>query len=207
MIPGIRLPKNASTKSYAPPFFYACIVPQEFLCYNKRINAKEELPMKKKSLLILLLILTLCVSLFMTACGGSSSSDSAAPADTAEEAEEVVEETEKTLEDMNAEENFLDDITDESGEMNGVAISFEGNDVIYTYDFSNTEGVTEEAMKDPTVVNSLQEALETGASDFVDMVKELESQTGITGIRVVVNYTWADDILCTATFDSEGLVD
>ena len=163
--------------------------------------------MKKKSLLILLLILTLCVSLFMTACGGSSSSDSAAPADTAEEAEEVVEETEKTLEDMNAEENFLDDITDESGEMNGVAISFEGNDVIYTYDFSNTEGVTEEAMKDPTVVDSLQQALDTGTSDFVDMVKELESQTGITGIRVVVNYTWADDILCTATFDSEGLVD
>lgn len=163
--------------------------------------------MKKKSLLILLLILTLCVSLFMTACGGSSSSDSAAPADTAEEAEEVVEETEKTLEDMNAEENFLDDITDESGEMDGVAISFEGNDVIYTYDFSNTEGVTEEAMKDPTVVDSLQQALDTGTSDFVDMVKELESQTGITGIRVVVNYTWADDILCTATFDSEGLVD
>ena len=163
--------------------------------------------MKKKSLLILLLILTLCVSLFMTACGGSSSSDSAAPADTAEEAEEVVEETEKTLEDMNAEENFLDDITDESGEMNGVAISFEGNDVIYTYDFSNTEGVTEEAMKDPTVVNSLQEALETGASDFVDMVKELESQTGLTEVRVVVNYTWEDDIICTATFDSEGLVE
>ena len=163
--------------------------------------------MKKKSLLILLLILTLCVSLFMTACGGSSSSDSAAPSDTAEEAEEVVEETEKTLEDMNAEENFLDDITDESGEMNGVAISFEGNDVIYTYDFSKTEGVTEEAMKDPTVVNSLQEALETGASDFVDMVKQLESQTGITGVRVVVNYTWEDDILCTATFDSNGLVE
>ena len=160
--------------------------------------------MKKKSLLILLLILTLCVSLFMTACGGSSSSDSAAPADAAEEA---VEEAEKTLEDMNAEENFLDDITDESGEMDGVAISFEGNDVIYTYDFSKNTDVTEEAMKDPVVVDSLQQALETGASDFVDMVKELESQTGLTGIRVVVNYTWEEDILCTGTFDSQGLVE
>ena len=163
--------------------------------------------MKKKSLLILLLILTLCVSLFMTACGGSSSSDSATPADTAEEAEEVVEETEKTLEDMNAEENFLDDITDESGEMDGVVISFEGNDLIYTYDFSKNTDVTEEAMKDPVVVDSLQQALDTGSSDFVEMVKQLESQTGITGVRIVVNYTWGDDILCTAAFDSEGLVE
>lgn len=160
--------------------------------------------MKKKSLLILLLILTLCVSLFMTACGGSSSSDSAAPADAAEEA---VEEAEKTLEDLDAEQGFLDNIVDESGEMDGVGVAFKGNDLIYTYDFSKNTDVTEEAMKDPVVVDSLQQALDTGSSDFVEMVKQLESQTGITGVRVVINYTWGDDILCTATFDSEGIVE
>lgn len=163
--------------------------------------------MKKKSLLILLLILTLCVSLFMTACGGSSSSDSAAPSDTAEEAEEAVEEAEKTLEDLDAEQGFLDNIVDESGEMDGVGVAFKGNDLIYTYDFSKNTDVTEEAMKDPVVVDSLQQALDTGSSDFVEMVKQLESQTGITGVRVVINYTWGDDILCTATFDSEGIVE
>ena len=44
-----RLSFNASNsserlKSYASHFFYVCIVPQESLCYNNRINAKEELP-------------------------------------------------------------------------------------------------------------------------------------------------------------------
>ena len=171
--------------------------------------------MKKKPLLILLLILVLCLTMFMTACGGSSDDSKADPGEAAETSEAAVEEETSESEEPAApgtlEEYFNENEDTLAGMMgddeSGVKIYCKGNDFIYLYDFSKMEdsNLTEEDMKNEVVVDSLKESLEDGGYTFGNVAQSLEKLTGISGINVVVTYTWGDEVIFSKSFTSADM--
>ena len=91
---------------------------------------------------------------------------------------------------------------DAAAESAGMTVEVKGNDVIYTYDLSNIDGVTEEMLKDEAMIGTLETSLDSMKSTFVDTCAELEEKTGFTGIQMIVNFTYGDDVLVTRTFTS-----
>ena len=172
--------------------------------------------MKKKPLLILLLILVLCLTMFMTACGGSSDDSKADPGEAAETSEAAVEEETSESEEPAAPgtlEEYFNENEDTLASMrgydesSGIEISCKGNDFIYLYDFSKMEdsNLTEEDMKNEVVVDSLKESLEDGGYTFGNVAQSLEKLTGISGINVVVTYTWGDEVIFSKSFTSADM--
>lgn len=159
--------------------------------------------MKKNPTLILLLIFVLCLTMFMTACGGSSSEEPAADEATEEAADEATEEATTaptTLEEyMNENETLADNITG-SGGNDQVRVSWKDNDLIYSYDFAKLGDYTEEQIRRDEMLDALENTLEEGGSGFGNIAKSLEDAIGITGINVVVNYYWEDEVLISKTF-------
>jgi len=93
---------------------------------------------------------------------------------------------------------------DAAAESAGMTVEVKGNDVIYTYDLSTIDGVTEDMLKDEAMINTLQSSLDSMESTFVDTCKKLEEETGFTGIQMIVNFTYGDEVLVTQTFTSGG---
>lgn len=161
--------------------------------------------MKKNTVLILLLILTLCATMFMTACGGSSSSEPASSTDTASE-EEVEEEAEEPAGPANLEEYMLanPDVVasiEEGIDSSSMTVTYEGNSIIYTYDFSiESSGLTKENFMDDAVKDSLNTALDEAKAEYGGYCKDMESSTGYSPITIVVNYTWEDEVIVTKTY-------
>lgn len=93
---------------------------------------------------------------------------------------------------------------DAAAESAGMTVEVKGNDVIYTYDLSNIEGVTEDMLKDEAMINTLQTSLDSMEDTFVETCKKLEEETGFTGIKMIVNFTYGDEVLVTQTFTSAG---
>lgn len=137
--------------------------------------------MKKKSITALLLIMTLCMSLALSACGNKKS----AP---------------QTLEEYAANNEEIQNSIVSAMEDSQVAVSIKGNDILYSYDLSNAEGYTEDIVKDEKVVESLQSSLEKGATTFVGIIKTIEEETGMTGIRVIVTYNFGDEEIASRTY-------
>ena len=88
----------------------------------------------------------------------------------------------------------------------GLEVSFSGNDVIYTYDLSTLDGVTEDVIKSDMMIEQLTSALDSTADTFAGLCKELEEQSKIEGVQIVVNYTFGDETIVTKTFNSSGAV-
>lgn len=149
--------------------------------------------MKKKSFAVLLMIVALISAMFMTACGGSKTEESKEP---------------PTLESfMNENPDVLKQIEDSmaSGETEGVKISVSGNDLIYSYDIAGIQDVTEEFAKSEATKESLTQALEDQGENFRQVASSIETilnEAGveISGVQVVVNYTYGDDVIATGTF-------
>lgn len=162
--------------------------------------------MKKNVLLVLILIFALSMTLFLTGCGGSSS-DSSTPSDAEEQIEEEVEEeAELTLEKYVANDPDTQASIDSTAETNNLEISVSGNEMTYKYDYSKMDGVTEEAMKDPSTIDALEQAMKESDETFTGLVKDLEDNTGISGVIITVAYTWGDDILYSASYTASGRV-
>lgn len=158
--------------------------------------------MKKNTVLILLLILTLCATMFMTACGGSSSSEPASSTDTAseEEVEEEAEEPANLEEYMLANPDVVASI-EEGIDSSSMTVTYEGNSIIYTYDFSiDSSGLTKENFMNDTVKDSLNTALDEAKADYGGYCKDMESSTGYSPVTIVVNYTWEDEVIVTKTY-------
>ena len=145
--------------------------------------------MKKKSIFVLLLVLVLTASLSMTACGkkGGSGGSSDKP--------ETLEQYAVNNPDV---QKSIDDATSQSD----VEVEIKGNDVIYSFELSKMEGYTEDVAKDPAVVENLQKALDNAGPTFGGIAKTLEGATGISGIHVIVYYTYEGETLATQTFSS-----
>ena len=186
--------------------------------------------MKKKLLLVLVLILALCISMLITGCGGSNeqTADPAETAETNEQAEteepadtetpdgEPADEPTETTEPaetsepeapLTFEEFAKNDssIQDKIGvdESSGVSVAIEGNELIYTYDFSKMDGdYKEETIKSDDVKNALKDALAENGATFGNIAKVMEEASGIEGVSVVVEYTWEGDEVFSQTFTS-----
>lgn len=135
--------------------------------------------MKKKTALIFILMFTLAFTLLMTGCGSSPSN-----------LEEYIAQNEDAL-------SSLQNSSEE-----GMAVTAEGNNLVYTYDLSKVDGYTEDIATNEATISALESALDGGASTFQNIAKVLEDQTEIDGIQVVVKYNWKDQVLVEKTFTS-----
>ena len=135
--------------------------------------------MKKKTALIFILMFTLAFTLLMTGCGSSPS-----------KLEEYIAQNEDAL-------SSLQNASEE-----GMAVTAEGNNLVYTYDLSKVDGYTEDIATNEATVAALESALDGGASTFQNIAKALEDQTEIGGIQVIVKYNWKDQVLVEKTFTS-----
>ncbi len=137
--------------------------------------------MKKKSIIVLFVVL-LVACLAMTACGGNGGSDTP--------------KEEPTLESWMAEHpEEMDEVEVEEG----MEVSFDKNNLIYTYDLSVLD-VDEETAKSETMIEALTEGLENESDTFLGIIDSLESETEITGITVTVIYTFKGDVLVEKTY-------
>ena len=145
--------------------------------------------MKKKSIFVLLLVMILASFPVLTGCGKSG--DSGGSTDGPE-----------TLEQYAVNNPAVQQSIDNATADSDVEVGIKGNDVTYSFELSKMEGYTEDVAKDPAVIESLQTALDNAGPTFGGIAKTLENVTGISGIHVVVNYTYNDETLATQTFDS-----
>ena len=141
--------------------------------------------MKKKGLVALLLSLVMSLSLIATSCNSSP----------------------KTLEEYINKDKEAAEQVQKAADTSGLTVSFSGNDVVYTYDLSKIDGVTEEVVKSDMMIDQLTSALQSTSDTFVGLCKQLEEESKIQGIHIVVNYTYKDEVLVTKTFDSAGVVE
>ena len=82
----------------------------------------------------------------------------------------------------------------------GMEVSFEGNNLIYKYDISTLDGVTEETANSDVLIDALKEGLANEEETFKGVASDLEEETGITGISVTVIYTFGETVLVEQTF-------
>ena len=144
--------------------------------------------MKKKSIFVLLLIMVLTSSLVMTACGKKSKGS----------------EEPKTLEEYAVNNPDVQKSINEATADSDVEVEIKGNNVIYSFELSKMDGYTEDVANDPAVVESLQKALDNAGPTFGGIAKTLEDATKISGIKVIVNYTYNGETMATQTFDSSA---
>ena len=140
--------------------------------------------MKKKSIICLLLVF-LVACLMLTACGGNGGGNGGT-----DEPEEV------TL------ESWMADHPEEMEQVEveeGMEVSFDKNNLIYTYDLSVLD-VDEESAKSETMIEALTEGLEGATDTFNGIIDDLESETEITGITVTVIYTYKGTVLVEKTY-------
>lgn len=134
--------------------------------------------MKKKSLFSILAVAVLLISLVLTSCG----------------------EEDKTLESYVNSDKDLKEKIQQIGEDSGLGVEIKGNDVIYTFDIE-TLGVTKD-MVDDNLKTELEKALDTQKGTFVSVVDTLEEETEIDGIRIVINYTFQDEVLVNKIYEN-----
>lgn len=145
--------------------------------------------MKKKSLFVMMLIAVMAASLFMTSCSKLSKGG--------EESGEP-----QTLEEYAVNNPEVQKSIDEAMADSDVEVSIKENEVVYSFELSKMEGYTDDVAKDPTVIENLQKALDNAGPTFGGIAKTLESATGLSGIQVVVIYTYDGETIATQTFDS-----
>ena len=139
--------------------------------------------MKKKGLIALLLCLVMVMSAF-TSCSKPKT------------IEEYVKNDADAMEEVQS-----------AADSAGLEVSFSGNDVIYTYDLSSLDGVTEDVIKSDLMIEQLTSALESTSDTFAGLCKELEEQSKIEGVQIIVNYTYGEETIVTKTFNSSGAAD
>ncbi|MBQ6315096.1 MAG: DUF4854 domain-containing protein [Mogibacterium sp.] len=142
--------------------------------------------MKRRSIIAVLISLTLVMAMALSACGSKEP----------DTLEKYIQNDEKASAEIQ-----------QTADTNGLEVSIKGNDVVYTYDLKNFEGVTEELAKSDTMKESLASALNSAGTTFSDLCKQLEEGSKIEGIQIIVNYTYDGETLVTKTFNKDGAVD
>lgn len=140
--------------------------------------------MKRKGIAALVLSLIMMMSVF-TACSSSP----------------------KTIEEYINSDNEAQQQVQDAADAAGLNVEFSGNDVIYTFDISTIDGVTEEVGKSDIMIDQLGSALSSQSSTFVGLCGQLEDESKIEGVQIVITYTYGDEVLVTKTFNSSGEVE
>ena len=140
--------------------------------------------MKRKSMIAMLLAFVMSFSLMATACGSP-----------------------KTIEEYSEKDKEAAEQVQKAADTAGLTVDFSGNDVVYTYDLASIDNVTEEVIKSDMMKEQLSSALDSTTDTFVGLCKQLEEESKIDGIQIVVNYTYGDEVIVTKTFNSSGAVE
>ena len=140
--------------------------------------------MKRKSMVALLLAFVMSFSLMATACSSP-----------------------KTIEEYINKDKEAAEQVQKAADTAGLTVDFSGNDVVYTYDLSSVNNVTEDVIKSDMMKEELASALDSTSDKFVGLCKQLEEESKISGIQIVVNYTYGDEVIVTKTFNSSGTVE
>ena len=142
--------------------------------------------MKRKSIIALIITFAMVLSLFITSCGSKEP---------------------ETIESFVNNNKEAADQIKEAAENSGLDVTITGNDVIYTYDLKNYEGMTADLAKSEQLTSSLEAALTQSEESFVNLCSQLEEQSKIEGVQIIVNYSFEDEVLVTKTFNSSGVVE
>lgn len=142
--------------------------------------------MKRKSIIALIITFAMVMSLFITSCGSKEP---------------------ETIESFVNNNKEAADQIKEAAENSGLDVTITGNDVIYTYDLKNYEGMTADLAKSEQLTSSLEAALTQSEESFVNLCSQLEEQSKIEGVQIIVNYSFEDEVLVTKTFNSSGVVE
>ena len=140
--------------------------------------------MKRKSMVALLLAFVMSFSLMATACSSP-----------------------KTIEEYINKDKEAAEQVQKAADNAGLTVDFSGNDVVYTYDLSSINNVTEDVIKSDMMKEQLASALDSTSDTFVGLCKQREEESKISGIQIVVNYTYGDEVIITKTFNSSGTVE
>ena len=140
--------------------------------------------MKRKSMVAMLLAFVMSFSLMATACGSP-----------------------KTIEEYIEKDKEAAEQVQKAADTAGLTVDFSGNDVVYTYDLASIDNVTEDVIKSDMMKEQLSSALDSTTDTFVGLCKQLEEESKIEGIQIVVNYTYGDEVIVTKTFNSTGAVE
>lgn len=140
--------------------------------------------MKRKSMIAMLLAFVMSFSLLATACSSP-----------------------KTIEEYIAKDKEAAEQVQKAADTAGLTVDFSGNDVVYTYDLASIDNVTEDVIKSDMMKEQLASALDSTTDTFVGLCKQLEEESKISGIQIVVNYTYGDEVIVTKTFNSSGAVE
>lgn len=142
--------------------------------------------MKRKSIIALIITFAMVMSLFITSCGSKEPETIESFVNNNKEASEKIK---------------------DAAENSGLDVTITGNDVIYTYDLKNYEGMTADLAKSEQLTSSLEAALTQSEESFVNLCSQLEEQSKIEGVQIIVNYSFEDEVLVTKTFNSSGVVE
>lgn len=76
------------------------------------------------------------------------------------------------------------------------------NNIICTYDISNTPGMTEEAAMHEVNKESIEASLNSMESQYSELCSFIEDESGIEGISIVVRYTYQETHIAEKRFVS-----
>lgn len=111
----------------------------------------------------------------------------------------------KTIEDYIAKDKDMQQDINETADQAGMKVDVKENTITYTYDISNlSDDITDELAKSDELKASMETALDGAASTFVGLCKQLEDETKIKGVKMVVKYVYNDYVITERTFTSES---
>ena len=95
-----------------------------------------------------------------------------------------------------------------SSNMPGLSVEFSGNEMIYTFELSEMEGITEEYIKSDIAKQLFESGLETQADSFKKVANTVldevrKNEKSIESISLTVKYTYDDDVITSATYESD----
>ena len=90
----------------------------------------------------------------------------------------------------------------------GLSVEFSGNEMIYTFELSEMEGITEEYIKSDIAKQLFESGLETQADSFKKVANTVldevrKNEKSIESISITVKYTYDDDVITSATYESD----
>lgn len=141
--------------------------------------------MKKRSIISILISFTMIFAMILSAC--SKEPDT----------------LEKYISSNEEDKQQIEQVAQEAG----LEVTIAGNDVNYTYDLKNFEGMTDELAKSDVLKESLASALSANASSFTELCGQLEEESKIEGIQIIVTYTYDGETLVTQKFNKDGVVE
>ncbi len=112
----------------------------------------------------------------------------------------------QTLEDILKSDAVAMEEIRQTAEDAGLDVTFSNNNVIYTYDFFGTDGVTEELVKSDKMREELGKALEKNGDVFSGLCSKLQEETNVKGVQVTVIYMYGGEVIVSQSFDDTGRV-